>query len=91
MLAIDFKNVFMYEHGNDMTCKLCDKIVSRNFSCSYRGVNCICDDCRFKLSEIFNEEPEEVMHHIISSGEDHVHNELYGDDLFKDNLIRKEV
>lgn len=86
MLAIDFKNVYMREHGYDMQCKLCDKHVRYEFSCSERGVNCICDDCREKLSEIFQVSPGEMMIKIQEGGK-----KIINDVPYKEDLFSKEV
>ena len=86
MLAIDFKNVYMREHGYDMQCKLCDKHVRYEFSCSERGVNCICDDCREKLSEIFQVSPNEMMIKIQEGGK-----KIIDDVPYKEDLFSKEV
>ena len=83
MLAIDFKNVFMREHGYDMQCKLCKMRVSYDFSCSERGVNCICDDCREKLSEIFQVSSGEMMIKIQEGGKKIIDDLIYNEDLRK--------
>lgn len=83
MLAIDFKNVFMFEHGHDMRCKICNKLVPRDFSCSERGVNCVCDNCREKLCEIFQKGSGEMLIMIQEGGKKIIESVCDSDDLFK--------
>lgn len=68
MLPIDYKNRFMYENGYKMQCKICHKTVSRENSCSYQGINNICDNCRGLLCNIFRLTTGEMMIKIQEAG-----------------------
>ena len=83
LLAIDFKNVFMFQHGYDMRCKICNKLASRDFSCSERGVNCVCDNCREKLCEIFQISSCEMLIKIQDGGKKIIDDLSDNEDLFK--------
>lgn len=83
MLAIDFKNVYMFEHGYDMRCKICNKTVKSDFSCSERGVNCVCDNCREKLCEILQKGYGEMMIMIQDAGKKIIDDLPNNEDLFK--------
>lgn len=91
MLAIDFKNVYMFEHGYDMHCKICDKLVRRDFSCSERGVNCVCDDCREKLCEILQKEYCEMLIMIQDGGKKIIDSLPDNEDLFKKEGVENEI
>lgn len=70
MNNIDLFNYLMFMNGEDvLKCKMCEKLVSKSDSVSYRGINCVCDKCREKLSNVVLISSGELMCTIQKSGE----------------------
>ena len=70
MNNIDLFNYLMFMNGEDiLRCKICEKLVSKSDSISFRGINCICDKCREKFSNTLLISSEELMPKIQKAGE----------------------
>ena len=88
MKSIHYKNMYLHDNGLDMECVLCSKRISYDYCISFQGINCICDECRDKLSDIFQISPADVMEKAQNGAKMIVNNDPNLSEIFDKKGIR---